>query len=125
MAQLPPMVKKGSEGDAVKGLQNALSARSSQDVGPIDGIFGPATENAVKEFQRGAGLADDGIAGPRTWEALYVYVVQGGDTLSEIAEQQLGDANRWPDIHELNKVLVSDPDKISPGQVLVLPVYEH
>jgi nucleoid-associated protein YgaU len=123
MAQLPPTVKTGSKGDAVKGLQNALDVRSSQDVGPIDGIFGPATENAVKEFQRGASLADDGIAGPRTWEALYVYVVQGGDTLSEIAEQQLGDANRWRDIHELNKVLVSDPDKISPGQVLVLPVY--
>jgi nucleoid-associated protein YgaU len=125
MAQFPPTVKKGSKGDAVKGLQNALSVRSSQDVGPIDGIFGPATENAVKEFQRGAGLADDGIAGPRTWEALYVYVVQGGDTLSEIAEQQLGDANRWPDIHELNKALISDPDKISPGQVLVLPIYAH
>ena len=123
MAQSPPTVKSGSKGDAVKGLQNALDVRSSQDVGPIDGIFGPATENAVKEFQRGASLADDGIAGPRTWEALYVYVVQGGDTLSEIAEQQLGDANRWRDIHELNKVLVSDPDKISPGQVLVLPVY--
>jgi peptidoglycan hydrolase-like protein with peptidoglycan-binding domain len=125
MAQLPPTVKQGSKGEAVKGLQNALSARSSQDPGPIDGIFGPATENAVKEFQRGSGLADDGIAGPRTWEALYVYLVQRGDTLSEIAEQQLGDANRWGDIHELNKVLVSDPDEISPGQVLALPVYAH
>jgi peptidoglycan hydrolase-like protein with peptidoglycan-binding domain len=125
VAQLPPTVKRGSKGDAVKGLQNALRVRSSDDVGPIDGIFGPATENAVKRFQRQAGLADDGIVGPNTWAALYVYVVQRGDTLSGIAEQQLGDAERWHDIHELNGVLVSDPDKIIPGQVLALPIYAH
>jgi nucleoid-associated protein YgaU len=124
MAELPPTLKNGSKGEAVKGLQNALTVRSPHGVA-IDGMFGPATENAVKEFQRGAGLDDDGIVGPRTWTELYVYVVQGGDTLSEIAEQQLGDANRWHDLHDLNKALISDPDKISPRQVLVLPVYAH
>jgi nucleoid-associated protein YgaU len=123
MAQLPPTVKKGSKGEAVKGLQNALKIRSPQYIGAIDGDFGPATESAVKQFQRDSGLAEDGIAGQRTWEALYVYLVQREDTLSEIAEQQLGDANRWPDIHELNGALISDPDRISPGQVLTLPIY--
>jgi peptidoglycan hydrolase-like protein with peptidoglycan-binding domain len=119
--QLPPTVKKGSKGEAVKGLQNALAVRLSFDVGPVDGIFGPATENAVKQFQNHAGLADDGIVGPNTWGTLRVYLVQRGDTLSGIAEQQLGDANRWPEIHDLNKVLISDPDKIFPDQVLALP----
>ncbi len=119
MAQLPPTVKRGSKGDAVKGLQNALKVRSYEV--EVDGIFGPATEDAVKQFQSDADLAADGVAGPNTWEALGVYVVQRGDTLSGIADQQLGDADRWPEIFDLNRALISDPDKISPGQVLALP----
>jgi nucleoid-associated protein YgaU len=124
MAQVPPTLRNGSKGEAVEGLQNALTVRSPTAGPTIDGIFGLATENAVKEFQRGVGLDDDGIAGPRTWGELYVYVVQRGDTLSEIAEQQLGAADRWHDLQDLNRSLISDPDKISPGQVLVLPIYE-
>jgi peptidoglycan hydrolase-like protein with peptidoglycan-binding domain len=119
VAQVPPTVKRGSKGGAVKGLQNALRARS-YDPGPIDGVFGSVTENAVRDFQSGYGLTLDGIVGPITWQALYVYVVQSGDTLSEIAQEQLGDASRWREIFELNRALVSDPDEIFPGQVLVL-----
>ena len=60
--QTPPTLKKGSKGEAVKGLQNALRVRSHHV--EIDGIFGPATEAAVRQFQRDAGLAEDGIVGP-------------------------------------------------------------
>lgn len=120
MAQLPATLKRGSNGEAVKGLQNALKTRGN-DFDSLDGDFGPATENAVKQFQREAGLADDGIVGPDTWEALSVYVVQSRDTLSEIAAEQLGQADRWSEIFELNQTLIRDPNKISPGQVLTLP----
>ena len=124
MAELPPIVKKGSKGEAVKGLQNALNVRGTVAVA-VDGVFGSGTENAVREFQGANGLDVDGIVGPDTWGALYVYVVQQGDTLSDIAQQQLGNADRWHDLHSLNQALVSDPDKIHPGQVLVLPIYAH
>ncbi|HEV2769285.1 MAG TPA: peptidoglycan-binding protein [Solirubrobacteraceae bacterium] len=105
----------------MKGLQNALKARG-YDAGAVDGVFGPATTETVKQFQSDFGLDHDGIVGPNTWEALNVYLVQSGDTLSAIAEHQLGRADSWPDIFELNRALISDPDKISPGHVLALPV---
>ncbi len=47
--------------------------------------------------------------------------VQRGDTLSEIAERELANANRWREIFELNRDVIEDPDEIFPGQVLVLP----
>jgi peptidoglycan hydrolase-like protein with peptidoglycan-binding domain len=123
MNHVPPTVRRGSKGEAVKGLQNALNQRGSHV--DVDGIFGPATESAVRQFQRDFGLAEDGIAGPDTWGALNVYVVQSGDTLSEIAEQLFGDANRWHEIFDLNGEIVSDPDRIVPGQVLTLPIHAH
>jgi nucleoid-associated protein YgaU len=49
-----------------------------------------------------------------------LYKVRRGDTLSKIAEQQLGDANRWREIFTLNRDIISDPNRIVPGQVLVI-----
>lgn len=49
------------------------------------------------------------------------YTVQKGDSLSKIAKQFYGDANRWNDIFEANKDTISDPDLIHPGQELKIP----
>ncbi|CAN5573551.1 hypothetical protein BH20ACT19_BH20ACT19_05650 [soil metagenome] len=119
MAQ-PPTVKKGSHGDAVKGLQNALNVRSHEHL-EVDGTFSAKTEGAVKHFQAERHVEADGIVGPKTWTALEVHLVQSGDTLSGIAEELLGDASRWPEILDLNEALISDPDEIFPGQVFTLP----
>lgn len=37
----------------------------------VDGLFGPATYNAIKGFQKKVGLSVDGIAGTNTWRSLY------------------------------------------------------
>lgn len=64
-----PTISVGSTGDVVRRAQRGL--RRTPDLGlAVDGIFGPATEKAVKEFQEGAGLTVDGIVGPHTWNAL-------------------------------------------------------
>jgi nucleoid-associated protein YgaU len=53
-------------------------------------------------------------------EAVYHTVVKG-DTLSAIAKKTLGNANRYPEIFEANKPMLTHPDKIYPGQVLRIP----
>ena len=53
-------------------------------------------------------------------EAQYHDVV-GGDTLSAIAKKFYGDASTYPKIFEANKPMLSDPDKIYPGQKLRIP----
>jgi len=49
------------------------------------------------------------------------YTVKGGDTLSKIAKELLGNANAYPRIFEANRDQLSDPDQIKPGQVLKIP----
>ncbi len=60
-----PMVR----GDDVRALQHWLN-RLGFDPGREDGILGGATERALREFQRAAGVAADGICGPETCRAL-------------------------------------------------------
>lgn len=61
-------LRRGARGQAVHGLQIALTARGY----PLfaDGMFGPATEHAVRAFQARNRLAVDGIVGPATMAAL-------------------------------------------------------
>ena len=47
--------------------------------------------------------------------------VKAGDTLSKIAKEEYGDANAYPKIFEANKPMLSDPNKIYPGQLLRIP----
>jgi nucleoid-associated protein YgaU len=49
------------------------------------------------------------------------YEVKSGDTLSKIAKQFYGDANRYSAIFEANKPMLKDPDEIYPGQTLRIP----
>jgi peptidoglycan hydrolase-like protein with peptidoglycan-binding domain len=63
------MLQRGSSGKEVKKMQEALK-RAGFSPGPIDGIFGPKTEAAVRKFQEYAKVKVDGIVGPKTMGAL-------------------------------------------------------
>ena len=50
------------------------------------------------------------------------YTVKAGDTLSDIAQAEMGDANRWPELYAANKEAVGpNPDMIHPGLKLEIP----
>jgi nucleoid-associated protein YgaU len=49
------------------------------------------------------------------------YTVVPGDTLSKIAKQFYGDANKYPAIFEANKPMLKSPDRFYPGQNLRIP----
>lgn len=49
------------------------------------------------------------------------YTVVAGDTLSAISKKVYGDANLYQQIFEANKPMLKDPNKIYPGQVIIIP----
>ena len=65
-----PILRTGSEGEAVKNLQGRLYTLGYYQ-GEIDGQFGPATKEAVQAFQRQNGLEADGIVGGETRQILF------------------------------------------------------
>ena len=52
------------------------------------------------------------------------HTVVSGDTLSGIAKKYYGNAMKYPVIFEANKPMLTDPDKIYPGQVLRIPAQD-
>lgn len=65
-------VRKGARGNLTRIIQQRLQARK-YDIGRYgaDGIFGNATEKAVRRFQNNNKLVVDGIVGKNTWKALF------------------------------------------------------
>ncbi len=61
----------GADGEMVEALQRTLNARldPSPDLG-VDGDFGPATERAVKTFQKSQGLPETGVVNEKVWQLL-------------------------------------------------------
>jgi peptidoglycan hydrolase-like protein with peptidoglycan-binding domain len=82
-----PLVRQGAQHHPVETLQYLLRARGHNVT--VDGIFGPATDSAVRAFQQQQGLAVDGIVGPATWSALIITVRQGsqGDAVRGVQEE--------------------------------------
>jgi nucleoid-associated protein YgaU len=92
------------EGDTVKVSGDAVSQEMREKVilavGNVEGV---------------AAVEDDGGAEP------VFHTVEKGDTLWAISKKALGDGNRYNEIFEANRPMLSHPDKIYPGQVLRIP----
>lgn len=78
-----PTLKRGSLSNYVLIAQDDLNTLGFR-TGGLDGIFGAATQNAVKNYQNSRGLVADGIVGCNTWRSLQEDVVGTGPTSTTI-----------------------------------------
>lgn len=102
-----------------------LSVRVDGDVATVKGSVPDqqAREKVVLAVGNTHGIAkvDDQLTVEKEEPAGTFYTVKRGDTLSAIAKAHYGNAGKYPVIFEANKPMLSDPDKIYPGQVLRIP----
>ncbi|MEB3223213.1 MAG: LysM peptidoglycan-binding domain-containing protein [Candidatus Sericytochromatia bacterium] len=104
----------GSQRKAYEGLVQQLQGlRQAPPAPPVAPVTPPVIPGAASQTPAGQPTS---------------HTVKAGDYLSKIAREQLGDANRWREIVELNKAkypsLAQNPDLIHPGWVLQLPPRE-
>src|SRR5690606_22734367 len=115
-------LRPGQRGEAVKGLQQRLQ-ELGYDPGPVDGVYGYQTAEAVRDLQRDYRLRVDGVAGPRVMAVLADPDLLGLRRSHLVAPgQTLGDAARALDVPLplLRRALgPSHRDPLLPGRRLV------
>ncbi len=94
----------------------------------VASAFGVAADQATKEKTllccgnvEGVGQVKDMMSVEQSAPEAKFYTVVKGDNLSKISKQFYDNPNKYPLIFEANKPMLSDPDKIYPGQVLRIP----
>ena len=97
--EYPDPIQEGDTGDKVRHLQYMLSVLSAyiKNIPPVavDGIFGPATRDAVVAAQRWLGLPETGQVDDRTWDEIY-------DQFAGIENTSLRDGEVFPVIRPTN-----------------------
>ncbi len=80
-------------------------------------------EKVILAIGNVAGIAavEDNLTVEKPEPEAVFYEVKKGDTLSKISKMHYGTPNKYMVIFEANRPLLSDPDKIYPGQVLRIP----
>lgn len=105
----------------VAGLQVKVNGDTATIHGTVDSQEASEKATLCAGNQVGISTVDCQIAVNNPEPEAVFYTVQSGDSLSKIAKAQYGDAMKYPVIFEANKPMLSDPDKIYPGQVLRIP----
>ncbi len=105
--------------------RNSVHAGQKLRIPLLDGVNG-RTRSGSRSLAKSqadttktkAVFAGTGGASGKNWRW---YQIKPKDGYARIAKEQLGDANRWKDIFELNKDIFPNPDMIRPGVRIRLP----
>jgi len=124
----------GAAGDAILAYIKAQNLGATGLTVTFDGstgtvsVYGVAPDQATKEKiilsagnVEGVEKVNDMLTVDKSEPEAQYYTVVSGDTLSKISKQFYGDANKYQQIFEANKPMLSHPDKIYPGQKLRIP----
>jgi nucleoid-associated protein YgaU len=109
------------EGDKLLIRATAPSADLKNRVWDQIKLVDPNFSDLTADIQAPAAAAAAAVGGAPSTSAARTYTVQAGDSLSKISKQFYGDANKYMKIFEANKDKLADPDKVKPGQELVIP----
>ncbi len=109
------------DGDMVTIYGNAATLSDKEKLililGNVDGIA--TVDDYVNVLDMEVEAGDDGY---RRYDGeAQFHTVAKGDTLGKIAKSYYGNAMKYPVIFEANKPMLTDPNKIYPGQVLRIP----
>jgi nucleoid-associated protein YgaU len=134
-AAMPSLLELNVE--AARGIKTYIESQNLGETGlmvDFDGASGKVTvqgEAPTQEAVEKVSLCCGNVAGVTDVENLMsaadgggesqYYDVESGDTLSAIAKEFYGNANKYMAIFEANKPMLSHPDKIYPGQKLRIP----
>jgi nucleoid-associated protein YgaU len=105
--------------------QFQISVDLSNAAFQLDRIFIEVFEESARDGSEINKVIVPVIYGPRIvpgYVGYRLHEVKGGDTLSAIAREHYGEANRFHDIVRANPTIISDPDRIFVGQVLKIPI---
>ena len=105
--------------EVVKDIPNVSGVTNNIIVGAPEPVAEPEVIVAEAEVVVEEAAADDSEEAGRT------YTVQSGDTLWKIATEMYGSGGKYMKIFEANTNILENPDRIKPGQVLLIPDLEE
>ncbi|MBJ2174236.1 peptidoglycan-binding protein LysM [Aureibaculum sp. A20] len=124
-------VKASKLVNAVEALGFGVTDLDISVDGDLALVYGEAENQATREKivlvvgnTEGIASVDDRMTTAVQEPEAQFHTVVSGDTLGKIAKTYYGNAMKYPVIFEANKPMLSDPDKIYPGQMLRIPALD-
>jgi hypothetical protein len=105
----------------IGGIMPSEAAKNKvwEQIGLVDPTYQDLAHEIVVEASSAAGASGSGGSAERAGGQ--TYTVKAGDTLSKISKQFYGDPMQYERIFNANRDKLNDPNKIQPGQELVIP----